>query len=58
MDEAAGHAGEARARLWLAYLTGCALTFERGGAFIFQTLATRRDKGPSGLPPTRADFYS
>ncbi|HSM41433.1 MAG TPA: cyclopropane-fatty-acyl-phospholipid synthase family protein [Afifellaceae bacterium] len=58
MDEAAGHAGDARARLWLAYLTGCALTFERGGAFIFQTLATRRDKGPSGLPPTRADFYS
>lgn len=57
MDEAIGHAGEARARLWLAYLTGCALTFERGGAYIFQTLATRRDKGPSGLPPTRADIY-
>lgn len=57
MDEAVGHAGEARARLWLAYLTGCALTFERGGAYIFQTLATRRDRGPSGLPPTRADIY-
>ena len=57
MDEAIGHAGEPRARLWLAYLTGCALTFERGGAYLFQTLATRRDKGPAGLPPTRGDFY-
>ncbi len=57
MDEAIEYAGEPRARLWLAYLTGCALTFERGGAYLFQTLATRRDKGPAGLPPTRADFY-
>jgi cyclopropane-fatty-acyl-phospholipid synthase len=57
MDEAIAFAGEPRARLWLAYLTGCALTFDRGGAYIFQTLATRRDKGPSGLPPTRADLY-
>ena len=49
--------GPARTRLWLLYLAGCALAFERGGANIFQTLASKRARGPSGLPPTRADLY-
>jgi cyclopropane-fatty-acyl-phospholipid synthase len=49
--------GEPRARLWLLYLAGCALAFERGTVMINQTLASKRDKGPSGLPPTRADLY-
>ncbi|MBB3951001.1 SAM-dependent methyltransferase [Aureimonas jatrophae] len=55
--EAAAEVGEPRARLWLLYLAGCALAFERGTVMINQTLASRRDKGPSGLPPTRADLY-
>lgn len=50
-------AGEPTARLWLAYLTGCAIAFERRGALIFQTLASKRHRGPSGLPPTRVDLY-
>ena len=55
--EAVAEVGEAKARLWLFYLTGCSLAFERGSALIYQTVATRRVEGPSGLPPTRADLY-
>ena len=29
-DEAIAEVGEAKARLWLLYLTGCSLAFERG----------------------------
>lgn len=57
MDEAAAIAGEERARLWLLYLAGVSLGFERGGLLIYQTLASKRSKGPSGLPPTRRDLY-
>ncbi|MBZ9797164.1 SAM-dependent methyltransferase [Mesorhizobium sp. ES1-4] len=56
-DEAIAEVGEPRARLWLLYLTGCSITFERASAQIFQTVATKRARGPSGLPPTRADLY-
>jgi cyclopropane-fatty-acyl-phospholipid synthase len=50
--------GSARTRLWLLYLAGVSLGFERGSIGIFQTVATRRARAPSGLPPTRADLYS
>ena len=55
--EAIAEVGEPRARLWLLYLSACSVTFERASAQIFQTVATRRARGPSGLPPTRADLY-
>ncbi|WP_099867034.1 SAM-dependent methyltransferase [Pararhizobium haloflavum] len=55
--DAVAEAGQPRARLWLLYLTGCALAFERGTVQINQTVATRRQRGPSGLPPTRDDLY-
>ena len=55
--EAEAEVGAARVRLWLLYLAGVSLAFERGTALIFQTVATRRARGPSGLPPTRADLY-
>ena len=58
MDEAAAIAGEERARLWLLYLAGVSLGFERGGLLIYQTLSSKRSKGPSGLPPTRRDLYA
>lgn len=54
---AAEEVGEPRARLWLLYLAGCALAFERGTVMINQTLASKRGKGPSPLPPTRRDLY-
>ncbi|MEO5755671.1 MAG: cyclopropane-fatty-acyl-phospholipid synthase family protein [Mesorhizobium sp.] len=56
-DEAIAEVGEPKARLWLLYLTGCSIAFERASAQIFQTVITKRARGPSGLPPTRADLY-
>lgn len=56
-DEAIKEVGAPKARLWLLYLTGCSLAFERGTMQINQTLASKRVRGPSGLPPTRADLY-
>ena len=49
--------GPERTRMWLLYLAGCSLAFERGGALVNQTLVSKRRKGPSGLPLTRADLY-
>ncbi len=49
--------GRDKTRLWLAYLAAVSIAFERNTARIFQTLASKRAKGPSGLPPTRADLY-
>ena len=49
--------GSVRVRLWLVYLAGCSVAFERGSIGVFQTLASKRSRGPSGLPPTRADLY-
>ncbi|TPK40622.1 cyclopropane-fatty-acyl-phospholipid synthase family protein [Mesorhizobium sp. B2-5-3] len=56
-DEAIAEVGEAKARLWLLYLASCSIAFDRASAQIFQTVATKRTRGPSGLPPTRADLY-
>jgi cyclopropane-fatty-acyl-phospholipid synthase len=49
--------GEPKTRLWLIYLAGCSLGFTRSTMRIFQTVASLRKRGPSGLPPTRADLY-
>jgi cyclopropane-fatty-acyl-phospholipid synthase len=56
--EAVEEVGEARFRLWILYLSGVSLAFSRGTLQIFQTVATRRDKGSSGLPSTREDLYA
>jgi cyclopropane-fatty-acyl-phospholipid synthase len=57
-EEAARRIGEARTRIWLAYLDGCGLAFERGTLRIYQTLVSKSAKRPPKLPPTRADLYS
>jgi cyclopropane-fatty-acyl-phospholipid synthase len=44
-------------RLWLAYLAGVSLAFNRGTLRIYQTLVSKQGRGPSPLPPTRADLY-
>ena len=49
--------GPEKTRMWLLYLAGCSLAFERGAVGIFQTLASKRTRGPSGLPSTRADLF-
>ena len=56
-DEAIGQVGPETYRLWVLYLSGVSMAFQRGTLGIFQTVATRRDRGPSGLPPTRSDLY-
>lgn len=56
-DAAEREVGAAKTRLWLLYLAGVSPGFERGSIGIFQTLASKRSRGLSGLPPTRADWY-
>ena len=56
--EAAEHeVGSVKTRLWLLYLAACSIAFERNTVGLFQTLASKKQRGPSGLPPTRADLY-
>jgi cyclopropane-fatty-acyl-phospholipid synthase len=56
-DAASKEVGEVKTRMWLAYLGLVSIAFERNGIGLFQTLASKRRRGPSGLPPTRADLY-
>jgi cyclopropane-fatty-acyl-phospholipid synthase len=56
-DAAVREVDEEKARLWLLYLAGVSIGFERGTLGLFQTVASRRKRGASGLPPTRADLY-
>jgi len=56
-DEAMQLVGAETYRIWVAYLAGVSLAFERGSLLLFQTLVTRSPRGASPLPPTRADLY-
>ena len=49
--------GVVKTRLWIAYLAGCSIGFTRNSVGIFQTLASKRVRGPSGLPPSREQLY-
>jgi len=57
-DEAVAEIGYPKTRLWLLYLAGCSLAFERGTVQINQTLASKRKRGISAVPRTRADIYN
>jgi cyclopropane-fatty-acyl-phospholipid synthase len=57
-DAACKEAGEVNTRIWLVYLAACSITFERNNCGLYQTLSSKRVKGASGLPPTRADLYA
>ena len=56
-EEAEKLVGPETYRIWVAYLGGVSLAFQRGSARIFQTLASKSAKGPSPVPPSRADLY-
>jgi cyclopropane-fatty-acyl-phospholipid synthase len=56
-DAAVREVGPEKTRLWIAYLAACSIAFERNTVGLYQTLASRKRRGPSGLPPTRADLY-
>jgi cyclopropane-fatty-acyl-phospholipid synthase len=49
--------GVVTTRLWVAYLAGVSIGFTRNSVGIFQTLASKRVRGPSGLPPSREQLY-
>jgi cyclopropane-fatty-acyl-phospholipid synthase len=49
--------GVMKTRLWLSFFAGGSIAFERGALAINQTLVSKRARGASGLPPTRADLY-
>lgn len=56
-DKAVAEVGYRKARLWVLYLAGCALAFERGTVQINQTVASKRKRGITAVPQTRADIY-
>lgn len=56
-DKAVEEVGYPKARLWILYLAGCALAFERGTVQINQTVASKRKRGISAVPQTREDIY-
>ena len=49
--------GPVNVRMFLIWFAACSIVFERAEGFLFQTLASKRHRGPSGLSPTRADLY-
>ncbi len=44
-------------RIWLLYMAGCAAAFQSGDIGVYQTLLSRADRGRSGLPLTRRDWF-
>jgi cyclopropane-fatty-acyl-phospholipid synthase len=56
-QEAEAEVGPETTRAWLLYLSGVSLGFERGVIGVNQTLASKRTRGPSGVPSSRADLY-
>jgi cyclopropane-fatty-acyl-phospholipid synthase len=50
-------AGEQVVRLWLLYFALFIVGFDRNTVNIYQTVATKRRIGASGLPLNREDFY-
>jgi len=56
-DAAEREVGAVKTRLWIAYLAGVSIGFTRNSVGIFQTLASKRRRGPTVLPPTREDLY-
>jgi len=56
-EQAAQEIGWSRTRLWLIYFALFAKGFERGAVLVYQTVASKRAFGPSGMPLSRADLY-
>lgn len=51
------HVAETTYRIWLLYMAGCAAAFRRGDIGVYQTILCYPDRGRSGLPLTRRDWY-
>ncbi len=57
-DEVKRIAGELTYRIWRLYLTVGLHEFEVGTGNLYQTLLVKSEKGRSGLPLTREDWYN
>jgi cyclopropane-fatty-acyl-phospholipid synthase len=57
-DEARKLTDETTYRIWRLYMAGSADGFRCARGNIFQTLLVKPDRGVSGLPLTRADWYT
>lgn len=56
-DEAIRLVGEEKYRIYVAYLAGCSMAFNRGSARLYQVLASKNAKRAPAVPPSRADLY-
>ncbi len=56
--EACRVAGEKAYRLWRLYMAGAAHKFRTGRNNVYQVLLLKADRGKSGLPLSRADWYA
>jgi cyclopropane-fatty-acyl-phospholipid synthase len=57
-DEAVRFTDEPTYRVWRLFMSGSAYRFTSGVTNVFQTLLVKPDRGKSGLPLTRNDWYS
>jgi cyclopropane-fatty-acyl-phospholipid synthase len=57
-DRLMRHVSRTTYRIWLLYTAGSAAAFRRGDIGVYQILLSRPDKGNSGLPLTRNDWYA
>lgn len=57
-DEACRFTDEATYRVWRLFMSGSARGFQTGRLNVHQTLLSKSNKGMSGLPLTRADWYN
>jgi cyclopropane-fatty-acyl-phospholipid synthase len=57
-DKALQVVDESTFRVWRLFLTGSAYGFATGPLNVYQSLLVKPDHGRSGLPLTRADWYS
>lgn len=56
-EEAVTATNEATFRVWRLYMAGSAHGFDRGRMNLYQALLVKPDRGKSGQPLTRADWY-
>ncbi len=57
-DTLLAHVSKITYRIWLLYMAGSAAAFRRGDIGVYQVLLSRPDRGRSGLPLTREDWYT
>lgn len=57
-EEARRVVDETTYRVWRLYMSGSAHGFRTGRINVYQALLVRPDRGESGLPLTRADWYA